>query len=99
MSGHMSTEADMGTRVRKTRPGSSQWVALARALEPCRKQPRAYSLGPSSPISPGTVSWKVLGRRPGLASYLTLHLTTTTLPPLAEWPTNSHSLPVGFLGE
>ena len=78
MSGHMSTEADMGTRVRKTRPGSSQWVALARALEPCRKQPRACSLGPSSPISPGTVSWKVLGRRPGPTSYLMLHLRTTT---------------------
>ena len=29
-----------------SRPGSSQWAASARALEPCRKQPPACSLGP-----------------------------------------------------
>ena len=35
VSGHMSTEADMGTRVRKTRPGSSQWPSLVNCFRLC----------------------------------------------------------------
>ena len=59
-------------------PGQGQRAALVRAVEPCRTQPPACSLGPSAHLlARGQVSWRVPGRRPGAASYLTLCLVTT----------------------
>ena len=57
-----------------------QWVALVRALEPCRTEHPACSLGPPAHLLPGGqwVCWKAPGRRLVSASYLTPHLTTTT---------------------
>ena len=68
------TEAGMGKSfTAASRPGPGQRAALVRALEPCRAQPPACSPGPSSahPLARGWVSWRVPGRKPGSASYLT----------------------------
>ena len=61
------------------------WATLVRALEPCRTQPSAYSLGPQAhPLVQGWMNWRAWGR-PRATSYLTLHLTTTA-PLLSESP-------------
>ena len=47
---YLVAEAEIGERFTATsRPGPSQWVALARALEPSRAQPPACPLGRRSP--------------------------------------------------
>ena len=59
--------------------GEGKWVALARALEPCRTQPPACLLSlPAHPRAQAWVSWRSLGRRPQSTSYPTLPLMTTT---------------------
>lgn len=53
---HEVTEAGMGERVTAaSRPGSGHWVALARALEPCRRSPQPVPWAPHSSAGP-TVS-------------------------------------------
>ena len=52
---------------------------------------------PSLPTGPSFSELEGPGRRPGTASYLTLHLMTTTHQSLAEFLTNGRSLTVGCL--
>ena len=93
------TEGDPGTAAairsqrqgwgRGSRPpqglGRGYWATLVRALEPCRTQPSAYSLGPPAhPLAQGWMNWRAWVR-PRTTSYLTLHLRTTA-PLLSESP-------------
>ena len=82
---HEVAEAGMGQRVAAAlRPGPSQWAALVRALEPA-------GYGPACSLGHQFTCWleagwagELQGRRPGVTSYLPLHLMITTLP-IISW--------------
>ena len=59
--GNEVTEAVMGEFITTSKPEPRQWVALARALEPCKTQPPTCFLGsPSLPTSPRLGELKAL---------------------------------------
>lgn len=63
----------------------SAWRAWVRALESSRTECTACSLSlPAYQLAQGWVGWRASRRRPESASYLTLHLMTTTPLTLAE---------------
>ena len=90
---------DGGKVTAASRSGSGHWVALARALEPCRHSPSLFPGPLAHPLAQGWGSWRASRRRLGSASHLILCLTTTT-PQTISWKalTNGCSLTVGCLG-